>query len=559
MDPEIEGPGAPQAPTGAAPSADAAGEEARRRRRGRRGRGGGIGGQPQSGPPPGAQPQSAGFRPAPQGFRPQPQGFRPQGQGQFRPQAQGQFRPQGQGFRPQAGGQFRPQGQGQFRPQPPRFDQAFRAAPARPAVSDGDDEGSSQAREVGAYENRQKQGQRPGGFRPGGWRQRAPGGLQGYQDTIRRVTGGPKQAAPSHDAGEPIGGPHAVLEAVRAGRVLRSLHISQDRGVRTGPVNELIAEAQQRGIFVRFVDKLEIARLSPVENHQGVVAIAEGRPGVDLDELLLHVDTLSEPALVLIIDQLQDPQNFGVLLRSAEGAGVDGVVIPRHRAVGITPAVVKTSAGASEHLLVADVPNLRQAIDALKEKGIWVVATDDSGDLLYDEVDYRGPTALVVGNESEGIRRLVLEGCDQVVRIPMLGQVTSLNAAAAGTVLLYEALRQRQRDVAPSSTRTPRPADAPRPAADANAFDDQNGSDDLYAEDEPAEGADADVAPLEDVVGSGGDDIDPPTAPQEAVAAAPAKRTVRKSAVKPVAAKKATVKKTAAAARPRTAAKKAKE
>jgi len=146
-----------------------------------------------------------------------------------------------------------------------------------------------------------------------------------------------------------------------------------------------------------------------------------------------------------------------VLLRSAEGAGVDGVVIPHHRAVGLTPAVTKTSAGASEHLLIADVANLRQAIDALKEKGIWVVAADESGDLLYDEVDYRGPTAIVIGGEGEGIRRLVLEGADQAVRLPMEGMVSSLNAAAAGTVMLYEALRQRRRDVPPSQTRTPRP------------------------------------------------------------------------------------------------------
>jgi tRNA(Leu) C34 or U34 (ribose-2'-O)-methylase TrmL len=160
---------------------------------------------------------------------------------------------------------------------------------------------------------------------------------------------------------------------------------------------------------------------------------------------------------VLAIDSLQDPQNFGVLLRSGEGAGIDGVVIPKHRAVGLTPAVAKTSAGASEHLMIADVANLRQAIDSLKEKGVWVVGTDESGELLYDEVDYRGATAIVVGGEAEGIRRLVLEGCDQVVRIPMEGQVTSLNAASAGTIVLYEALRQRRRNVPPADTRTPPP------------------------------------------------------------------------------------------------------
>src|SRR5438132_775345 len=384
---------------------------ARRRRRGRRGRGGG----------------GAGF---------------------------GGPRPPYAGPRPQFGGP-RPQfGAPPFRPQPfvPR-------------------EESEQARELAGYERRQAQRQRgPMGWRGGAggpgpapqgggqWRQRR-GGEQRYSEAIRKVTAGPHTAAPSHEpVGEPIAGPHAILEAIRAGRNIRRLYVSQDRNVRTGPVNELITEAQQRRIFVRYTDKMEIARLSPVENHQGVVAIVEGKAGVELDELLLHLDTLSDPALVLVVDSLQDPQNFGVLLRSAEGAGVDGVVIPHHRAVGLTPAVTKTSAGASEHLLIADVANLRQAIDALKEKGIWVVAADESGDLLYDEVDYRGPTAIVIGGEGEGIRRLVLEGCDQVVRIPMEGQVSSLNAAAAGTVLLYEALRQRRRDVPPAQTRTPRPA-----------------------------------------------------------------------------------------------------
>jgi 23S rRNA (guanosine2251-2'-O)-methyltransferase len=344
----------------------------------------------------------------------------------------------------------------------------FGAPPFRPQPFVPREE-SEQARELAGYERRQAQQRGPMGWRGGAggpgpapqggaqWRQRR-GGEQRYSEAIRRVTAGPHTAAPSHaPVGEPIAGPHAILEAIRAGRNIRRLYVSQDRNVRTGAVNELIAEAQQRRIFVRFTDKMEIARLAPVENHQGVVAIVEGKTGVELDELLLHLDTLSDPALVLVVDSLQDPQNFGVLLRSAEGAGVDGVVIPHHRAVGLTPAVTKTSAGASEHLLIADVANLRQAIDVLKERGIWVVAADESGDLLYDEVDYRGPTAIIIGGEGEGIRRLVLEGADQAVRLPMEGMVSSLNAAAAGTVMLYEALRQRRRDVPPAQTRTPRP------------------------------------------------------------------------------------------------------
>lgn len=387
--------------------------------------------------------------------------------------------------------------------------------PATPAARGADDEGSQQLSEIAAYERRQMRQQnrgwrpptsvggfglrpsappgRPGGFAPrpggtfrpgaagarpggtgfrpagGGFRPGGPGGgrpagpamrggrrpMPGYQDQVRRMTGGAPVA--SQDAGEPIAGPHAVLEAIRSGRTVRKLYVSQDRGTRTGAVNDLIAEAQERRIFVNYVDKLDLARMSPIEEHQGVVAIVEGRKGVDLDELMLHLDSVDEAPLVLVVDSLQDPQNFGVLLRSAEGAGVDGVVIPRHRAVGITAAVAKTSSGASEHLLVADVANLRQAIDALKEKGIWVVGADESGDMLYDEADYRSATAIVIGGEGEGIRRLVLEGCDEVVRIPMEGKVSSLNAAAAGTVLLYEALRQRRRDAEPPSTRTARP------------------------------------------------------------------------------------------------------
>src|SRR5438552_4662252 len=369
-------------------------------------------------------------------------------------------------------------------PLPPRPFAPRGPMPPRP-MAPRDDEENSQARELANYERRQQaqrqrttggwrggssgwvpgvgSGSRGGNFFAGGARgpRRGPVGQAQYSETIRRATAGPRTtAAPSHDAGEPIAGPHAVLEAIRAGRIIKRLYVSNERGTRAGAVNELLTEAQERRIFVRYVDKLEVQRLSPIENHQGVVAIVEGKAGVELDELLLHLDAVSEPALVLVVDSLQDPQNFGVLLRSAEGAGVAGVVIPRHRSVGLTPAVAKTSAGASEHLLVAEVANLRQAIDTLKEKGLWVVGTDETGDLLYDEVDYRGPTALVIGGEGEGIRRLVLEGCDQVVRIPMEGRIASLNAAAAGTVVLYEALRQRRRDVAPPGTQTPRPQPA---------------------------------------------------------------------------------------------------
>ncbi|MBI2323766.1 MAG: 23S rRNA (guanosine(2251)-2'-O)-methyltransferase RlmB [Chloroflexi bacterium] len=311
---------------------------------------------------------------------------------------------------------------------------------------------------------------------------------------VRRATAGPR-TGPIEEGGEPISGPHAVLEAIRAGRQIRRVYVANERGVRSGAVQDLIREAQEKRVMLRFVDRLDVERMSPGVEHQGVVAIAEGRQGVELDELLLHLDTLTEPPLLLIIDSLHDPQNFGVLLRSAEGAGVDGVVIPRHRQVGLTPAVARTSAGASEHLLIADVANLRQAIDALREKGIWVVGTDDSGDMEWDEVDYRGATAIVVGGEGEGIRRLVLEGCDQVVRITMQGQVSSLNAAAAGTVVLFEALRQRIRDVAPPQVeRRERPVPAGLEADEMGEADEadetEEPTDDLLLDEEAPVGDD---------------------------------------------------------------------
>ena len=421
-------------------------------------------------------------------------------------------RPRRRGRRGRGGGggqPFQPRGPMPQGTRPAQFGQPFRG-PARgpgfaprPGPRPMDDEASLQARELAAYERRQQQQQRrtTGGWRPGapfraptggGMRPRFGGSGPQYTEQIRRATSGPPRgAAPSHEAGEPIAGPHAVLEAMRAGRAIRKLYISQDRSLRVGAVNDLIVEAQERRIFVNYLDKLDLSRLSPVENHQGVVAIFEGRAGVDLDELIVHLDATNEPPLVLLVDSLQDPQNFGVLLRSAEGAGVAGVVIPRHRSVGLTPAVAKTSAGASEHLLVAEVANLRQAIDTLKDKGLWVVGTDETGDLLYDEVDYRGPTALVIGGEGEGIRRLVLEGCDQVVRIPMEGRIASLNAAAAGTVVLYEALRQRNRDVAPPGTQTPRPQPAERvEAAETEETEDLSETPELetgLSEDEPTE------------------------------------------------------------------------
>lgn len=501
------------------------------RRRGRRGRGA---------PPPFRPAGAAPFRPAAPAA---PRGFDEEGSQQASEIAayeRRQMRQENRGWRP-------PTSVGQWGQRPAAPRPGFASRPSGPGGFRGAPQGSFRPGGTGF---------RPqtGGFRPGGPGRGPAAPLRGrgrpapaYQDQVRRMTGG-SQTGPAIEAGEPLAGPHAVLEAIRSGRLVRKLYVSQDRGLRTGAVNELILEAQQRRIFVNFVDKLDLARVSPIEEHQGVVAIVEGRKGVDLDELMLHLDTLEQAPLVLIVDSLQDPQNFGVLLRSAEGAGVDGVVIPRNRAVGVTAAVTKTSAGASEHLLIADVVNLRQAIDTLKEKGIWVIGADETGEMLYDEADYRSATAIVIGGEGEGIRRLVLEGCDEVVRIPMEGKISSLNAASAGTVLLYEALRQRRRDAAPPETRTPRPEqpEAARPelgsspdslaqdteGLEADVVDDTPAADDAGARDDAelsaGEPGDLELAVAADSATAPGVTAKPrKAAAKTARAAAPRKRATK--------------------------------
>ena len=513
-----EAPGPGQGGDGGPP--DAGGNRDRGpRRRGRRGRGGATPFRPQS---PSFRPQPAPFR-AP-GGPPPPRHVDEEGAQQANEIAayeQRQMRQQSRGWRP-------PTSVGGFGQRPAPAPRPGGAYP-RPGAGSFRPGGGGFGGRPGGQGFRPPMGGRPGGGMP----LRAPRGrpMPAYQDQVRRMTGG-APGAPVQEPGEPIAGPHAVLEAIRSGRAVRKLYVSQERGTRTGAVNDLITEAQQRRIFVNYVDKLDLARLSPIEEHQGVVAIVEGRKGVDLDELMLHLEAVEEAPLVLIVDSLQDPQNFGVLLRSAEGAGVDGVVIPWHRAVGVTAAVAKTSAGASEHLLIADVANLRQAIDSLKEKGIWCIGADETGEMLYDEVDYRGATAIVIGGEGEGIRRLVLEGCDEVVRIPMEGKVSSLNAAAAGTILLYEALRQRRRDAAPPGTRTARPEQpaATRPELGRDDRDEGDAREELEA---PVD-SDVDVAvdrDLDEGVGETAPEraaapaLDPEPAAEVSAKAAPKRKT----------------------------------
>ncbi len=241
---------------------------------------------------------------------------------------------------------------------------------------------------------------------------------------------------------ETIYGRNGVYESLRAGR--RTFYrLTLADTVRAGAIiKDILALAEEAGVPV---DRVPRRNLDWMEvNHQGVTLEASAYPYVGLDEILVSSHRRDEPPFLLLLDRIQDPRNVGGLLRTAEAVGVHGVVVQERRAAGVTPAAVHTSAGAAEHLLIAQVANITNAIELLKARDIWVAGLETAwGAKPYDQIDLSGPLALVVGSEGTGLRRLVQERCDFLLKLPMRGQVTSLNAAVAGSVVLYETLRQR--------------------------------------------------------------------------------------------------------------------
>jgi 23S rRNA (guanosine2251-2'-O)-methyltransferase len=238
-----------------------------------------------------------------------------------------------------------------------------------------------------------------------------------------------------------IFGIHAVSEALKSReRSFDYVAIAKDR---TDPrIQRIIDDCRQSGIAVRFVPREEIDRETRTRTHQGVMAFTSRKKFSDLEEILDN--KRGEHAFVLVLDGIEDPHNLGALMRSADGAGVDGVVIPERRAAGITGTVVKASAGASEHLSVARVVNIARTLEDLKERNVWVVGLDERGTQSYDELDYNMDVALVMGAEGKGLHDLVRKKCDLLVSIPMMGEVSSLNVSVAGGIVMYEALRQRR-------------------------------------------------------------------------------------------------------------------
>ena len=236
-------------------------------------------------------------------------------------------------------------------------------------------------------------------------------------------------------------GRNALTEALRAGRTIDKVFIADgdtDRGLQ-----RLAAQAKEAGAVVVPVDRRKLDQMSTTRSHQGIIALAAAHEYFTIDDILEEAASRGENPLIVICDELSDPHNLGAIMRSAECAGAHGVIIPKRRSVGLTATVAKASAGAVEYMKVARVTNINNAINELKEKGVWVFGTAAEGSVPMYKADLTGPAAIVIGNEGDGMSPLVRKNCDMLVHIPMAGRISSLNASAAASILLYEAVRQR--------------------------------------------------------------------------------------------------------------------
>jgi 23S rRNA (guanosine2251-2'-O)-methyltransferase len=242
-----------------------------------------------------------------------------------------------------------------------------------------------------------------------------------------------------------IYGINAVGEALKArGRGFEYVGVVRER--HDHRVQRIIDECRRLGVAVRFLTRQDIDRLAGTASHQGVVAVTSAKTYAEVDEILTR--RRGEHALVVVLDGVEDPHNLGAIIRTADGAGVDGVLIPERRAAGVTATVVKASAGAVEHLLIAKVTNVARTLDELKGRNLWTVGLDERAPQAYDALDYNMDCALALGVEGKGLHELVRKKCDFLVSIPMLGQVPSLNVSVAAAVVLYEIARQRRRSAA---------------------------------------------------------------------------------------------------------------
>jgi len=237
-----------------------------------------------------------------------------------------------------------------------------------------------------------------------------------------------------------IEGRNTVLEAFRSGKTIDKLFVSD--GCKDGPVQSIIREARKQDTIISFVARERLDQMSETGKHQGVIAYAAAYEYAEVEDLLKAAEEKGEPPFLILLDGIEDPHNLGAILRTANLAGAHGLIIPKHRASGLTATVARTSAGAINYTPVAKVTNLSVTMEALKKRGLWFVCADMGGEVMY-RLNLKGPIGLVVGSEGSGVSRLVKEKCDMIASIPMKGNIDSLNASVAAGVLAYEIVRQR--------------------------------------------------------------------------------------------------------------------
>lgn len=239
-----------------------------------------------------------------------------------------------------------------------------------------------------------------------------------------------------------IEGRNPVLELFKAGRPVNKILIAKNTG-RHSVIAEILKSARDKNIPVEFVEDNVIRRLSSTAASQGIIAYISSKEYISLENLLLVSKTRNELPLYCILDGIEDPQNLGAILRTADATGFHGIIVRERRAVGLTPVVAKASAGAIEYVPVTRVTNIAQAIESLKKNGVWVIGIDTAGSTDYTKIDYRLPTAIVIGSEGKGLSDLIRKRCDTITCIPMKGKISSLNASVAAAIIMYEAFQQR--------------------------------------------------------------------------------------------------------------------
>lgn len=238
-----------------------------------------------------------------------------------------------------------------------------------------------------------------------------------------------------------VEGRNAVIELLESGRDINKIFILE--GERHGSINKIIAMAKERKIVLTMVNKTKLNQMAQTENNQGVIAIVPPFDYCEVEDILENAKQREEKPFILILDGIEDPHNLGSIIRTAETAGVHGIIIPKRRSASVNSTVSKVSAGAVEHMKIARVNNINETIRYLKENDVWICGTDMDAKKYYYQEDYTGPIAIIIGSEGFGMSRLVKENCDFLVKIPMKGKITSLNASVSAGIVIYEAVKQR--------------------------------------------------------------------------------------------------------------------